>query len=93
MYKGLLPIGTVVLIGNGKKKVMIIGVGQVELNEAGKVWDYVGVIYPEGYLDAERMLLFNNEQITKVFFMGYQDDEQDIFKKIAEQKISEIKKG
>ena len=45
--KELLPIGSVVLLEGAKKKLMIYGVGQTQLNE-DKDYDYIGVVYPEG---------------------------------------------
>ena len=56
MFKGLLPIGSVVLVGNSKKKVMIVGLCQKGGTE-GKLWDYAGVVFPEGYLDPNKRFL------------------------------------
>jgi len=92
MFNGLLPIGSVVLVGNSKKKVMIIGVCQKGGSEEQKIWDYTGVIYPEGFLDPQKMFLFNNEQITKVYALGYQDAEQIAFKEKADAAIIELRK-
>lgn len=91
MINGLLPIGSVVLIGNSKKKVMIVGVCQKGGSEEEKIWDYTGVIYPEGYLDSQKMFLFNNEQITQVFALGYQDEEQLAFKEKADEAIKKLR--
>lgn len=93
MNNELLPIGSVVLIGNSKKKVMIVGVCQKGGQDLNAIWDYTGVIFPEGYLDSEKMFLFNREQITRVYALGYQDEEQIAFKKKAEETIEEIRKG
>lgn len=91
MLEGLLPIGSVVLIGNSKKKVMIIGVCQKSVGETEKIWDYTGVVFPEGFIAADKMVLFNNEQISQVFALGYQDEEQMAFKKKADETISKLK--
>lgn len=90
MFTGLLPIGSVVLIGDSKKRVMIVGLCQKGGTE-GKLWDYAGVIFPEGYLDAQKMFLFNNEQISQVFALGYQDAEQIAFKSKADAMIQELR--
>ena len=50
-----------------------------------------GVIFPEGYLDAEKMFLFNREQISHVYALGYQDEEQMASKQMADTKIRELK--
>lgn len=75
--KNLLPIGTVILLKEATKKIMIIGYLQV--TEDNKTFDYSGVIYPEGSLSSDQSLLFNNEDIDKVFFNGYKNEEYDAF--------------
>ena len=90
MINGLLPIGSVVLVGDSKKKVMIVGLCQKGGAE-GKLWDYTGVIFPEGYLDSNKMFLFNNEQITQVYALGYQDAEQLAFKAKVDEVICELR--
>ena len=91
MNNELLPIGSVVLIGNSKKKVMIAGVCQKGGSDPNKLWDYVGVIFPEGYLDAEKMFLFNHDQISRVYFIGHQDEEQLAFAQKAKEVIKEAR--
>lgn len=91
MLKGLLPIGSVVLIGDSKKKVMIVGVCQKGGSGEPRLWDYTGVLFPEGYLDSNKMFLFNNEQITQVYALGYQDAEQIAFKQKADAMMKELR--
>ena len=91
MFTGLLPIGSVVLVGNSKKKVMIVGLCQ-KGGAAGKLWDYAGVVFPEGYIDSNKMFLFNNDQITQIFALGYQDAEQMAFKKKVDVAVLELRK-
>ena len=82
---GLLPIGSVVLLKNSTKRLMIIGVAQVSQSEDGrKLYDYTGVLYPEGYMSAEKNYLFNLDQIDKLYAIGYQDDEALAFKEKAD---------
>ena len=87
--EGLLPIGTVVLLKNSEKRLMIVGVCQKEVGEKETIWDYAGCLYPEGYLGADKVYLFNNEQIERIFALGYQDEEQFAFK----QKIDQIRES
>ena len=75
--KELLPIGSVVLLKGGEKKVMITGVMQT--NEDGKEYDYLSVIYPEGNIGKEGNFLFNHSDIEQVFFRGYTDPEREAF--------------
>ncbi|MBQ4090675.1 MAG: DUF4176 domain-containing protein [Clostridia bacterium] len=89
---GLLPIGSVVLLKNSTKRVMIIGVCQASVGAEGrKVYDYSGCLFPEGYMGAERNFLFNQDQIDKLYFLGYQDDEQLAFKEKADALLADVR--
>ena len=73
--KGLLPIGSVVLLEEGTKRLMIFGVKQT--NEDTNIeYDYIGVLYPEGNIGNENQFLFNHEDIKEVVFTGYEDEER-----------------
>lgn len=79
--KDLLPIGSVVTIQGTSKKVMIIGILQMQ-QENSKLYDYLAVPYPEGFVSAKRNLLFNHESINDVIFTGYTNPERDGFMKL-----------
>ncbi len=68
---------------------MIVGVLQRD-SSSGNLWEYVGVLYPEGYVGAKDMFLFNTDAIDKIFAIGYQDTEQFEFKEIADQRYLEL---
>lgn len=85
--KNLLPIGTVVTLKEGVKSLMIIGIMQTDENE--KVYDYIAVLYPEGFLNAETFFLFNNEDIVEVKFNGYIDAEYKEHIKLLDEYIQE----
>ena len=92
MRDSLLPIGSVVLLKESTKRVMIIGLVQKQLKDGDSViWDYSGCFYPEGFMGPDRTFLFNNDQIDKVFALGYQDAEQFEFQEKIEQAWKEIK--
>lgn len=91
MLDGLLPIGTVTLLKNSTKRIMIIGVCQLEADDPTKVWDYVGCPFPEGFLGPDTTYLFNNEQIDKIYAVGYQDEEQFAFKVNADAALRKIR--
>lgn len=78
--KDLLPVGSVVLLKDATKKLMIIGIMQVKPEE-NKVYDYLGVPYPEGYVGSDNNFLFNHTDINDVIFTGYTNPERDIFLK------------
>lgn len=73
MKKELLPIGTVVLLEGGTKKVMITGYSSKKADEE-KVYDYNGCIFPEGFME-NIYLLFDREQIIEVFYKGLENEE------------------
>ncbi|MDR0858014.1 MAG: DUF4176 domain-containing protein, partial [Oscillospiraceae bacterium] len=53
MPKDLLPVGSVVLLNGADKRLMIYGV--LQLNpEDGVQYDYLGCLYPEGYVGLEQ---------------------------------------
>ena len=90
MFEGLFPIGTIVLLKNSTKRVMIIGVLQKQVKEGKEIiWDYSACFYPEGYMGPDKTFLFNGDQIEKVYAVGYQDEEQFSFK----VKFDEIRSG
>lgn len=74
-----LPVGTVVLLKNGKKRVMITGFC-VTPQGKDEAYDYSGCLYPEGFLSSNQNCLFNHSQIEKVFHMGLIDEEEIKFK-------------
>ena len=75
-YPKYLPIGSVVILNGGKKRLMITGYAQVDLQKANKVYDYCGCLYPEGIISTDNNMLFNHDDIAKIFCIGYSDDEQ-----------------
>ena len=88
-----LPIGTVVLLNGGTKKVMITGFCSVTEEEKDKVYDYTGCIYPEGYLDYDEICLFDHNQIEKVYHMGYIDEECQDFNEELKNITSQLESG
>ena len=80
MKEKYLPIGTVVLLKGGRKRAMITGFCSVAQENQEKIYDYSGCVYPEGYLSSNQVCLFDHDQIDKIFFLGYEDDEEKAFK-------------
>lgn len=76
-----LPIGSVVLLKGGTKKAMVTGFCSIAEEDTGKMYDYTGCVYPEGFLDFDQICLFDHSQIEKVYHVGYVDDEEREFKK------------
>lgn len=84
-----LPIGTVVMLKEAKKRIMVIGYLPVSNKDGEKViYDYAACLYPEGIISSDKTLLFNHDQIDKIYFIGNNDEET---KKFLES-IKEIEK-
>lgn len=75
MGNNLLPIGTVVLLKGGTKKVMISGYYSKSKDD-NKVYQYNGCIFPEGFMD-NTFCLFDTNQIEEVCYKGLENDEYD----------------
>lgn len=87
-YDKYLPIGTVVLLKKAKKRIMITGYGAKTDGNPGKLWDYVGCLYPEGMISSNKNLLFDHENISDVYALGYSDDEQVRFMKFFKESLN-----
>lgn len=85
MIKDLLPVGSVVLLKGGIKKLVIMGIKQADADKPDIEYDYAGVMYPEGYLGNDTLYLFNHADINDIIFTGYTNPERDEF-------LSEVEK-
>lgn len=90
MINELLPIGSIVLLKGGIRKLMITGIKTVVKEEPDTIYDYIGVLYPEGFIGDEGNFLFNNEDINDVIFKGYTNPEREDFMAFLDKKLSEI---
>ncbi len=84
-----LPVGSVVLLKGGTKRVMITGFCSIDNNNKEVLYDYTGCLYPEGIINSNEICLFNNDQIERVDFRGYSDKEEMDFKEGLEKALSE----
>ena len=74
----LLPLGSIVVLTNGEKKLMIYGRCQLAA-ESKDEFDYIACLWPEGNLDLEHTYLFNHSDIDTVSHRGYSDYEDLTF--------------
>ena len=82
-FNELLPIGSVIHVKGANKNMMIVGTAVIAQNTE---FNYMGVLYPEGYVDDKHTYLFNHDDIDQVLFLGYVNSEMQVFRtKIAEQ--------
>jgi hypothetical protein len=80
-----LPIGSVVILKGGTKKIMICGRLQRQ-NDTGQLWDYSACFFPEGIINPQELFLFNNESVDKLVFLGLRDgDELELQRYLLEQ--------
>lgn len=91
MESEFLPVGSVVLLNDATRPVVVIGFSVVEKGER-KVWDYLGCAYPVGVVGTDNNLLFQRNQIEKVISRGYEDDECKKFLKMMNNQYEELKK-
>lgn len=86
--KRFLPIGTIVLLKGATKRLMITGFCSVPSDDKSKIFDYTGCLYPEGVINSKEIALFNHNQIEKIYFVGYRDEEEKQFKEKLNDLIS-----
>ena len=70
----LLPIGSIVTLPDINFRMMIIGIKQ--LSADNHEYDYMGVPYPSGLVGEDSMLMFNQDEIVEVNYVGFQDSER-----------------
>lgn len=105
MKEKFLPIGSVVMLKNGKKAVMITSYcvvptgtqieGNKETTPKQIMYDYGACAYPEGILDSSVSYAFNHDKIDKILYVGYETKEQKEFSDMLNGglKILNEKKG
>jgi len=81
----LLPLGSIVVLKDGEKKLMIYGRGQLA-GDSNVEFDYVACLWPEGNLNERYTYLFNHVDINSVFYRGYSDDEDTAFLEVLERR-------
>lgn len=80
--KDLLPLGSVVSLKDATKSLMIIGKRIVSNNEK---FDYLSVLFPEGYISKESFYSFNNGDIEEVKFLGCINVESQVFDSLVKE--------
>lgn len=82
MKSKLLPIGSVVLLEGGTKKVMITGYYSKPVG-SDRIYDYNGCVFPEGLLETV-YCLFDRNQISRTLHVGYESEKyEDYMKELA----------
>ncbi|MBR3897925.1 MAG: DUF4176 domain-containing protein [Bacilli bacterium] len=90
MIDKYLPIGTIVILKGGRKRLMITGFACKSEETNNQLFDYCGCLYPEGVIFTDKSILFNHDQIEHIFFMGYVDEDEKAFKVNLEKIVSNM---
>ena len=91
MIEEFLPVGSVVMLKEGTKRISVIGFCPVIGD--GREFDYVGCLYPEGLLSPDQTLLFNHSDIKEIYHVGLKDQEHiDFSKKMVEARKNDKNK-
>ena len=84
-FKKYLPLGSVVLMKEAKKRIMITGYCVKSPESSDKIWDYIGCVWSEGMITPDKNLLFDHKDIQQIYAIGYSDDEQKRFMSVLDK--------
>ena len=90
-------IGRIIYLKEGSQKLMIINRGPiVDIDNQKYIFDYSACNYPVGVVE-DQIYYFNEENIDKVVFEGYSDQDevrfQELFENMKQNLDSEIQRG
>ncbi|MBI5972105.1 DUF4176 domain-containing protein [Staphylococcus caledonicus] len=78
-------IGSIIYLKDGSQKLMIINRGPiVEIDNQQYMFDYSACKYPIGVVE-DQLYYFNEENIDKVIFNGYSDQDEIRFQELFEE--------
>lgn len=92
MEEKYLPIGSVVMLKNATKRLMIAGFCAIDEQNKEKMWDYSGCVYPEGFLTSNQTCLFDHDQIDTIYHLGLVDKEENEFKATLKELVAAAEK-
>jgi hypothetical protein len=84
-----LPLGSIVVLNKTTQKLLIVARGMIVEND---YYDYGAFLYPQGLVE-DSLVYFNKDQIAKVDFKGFSDDDDQLFIGYIEQAIEERKQN
>jgi len=83
------PIGTVVILKGGNRPLMIYGRKQIQ-EKSNVIWDYVACLYPEGNISDKYIFFFQNEEIEKVLYYGYESQYEEKMQELLNEDSSDF---
>lgn len=90
VFQGILPAGSVVMLKEGNHRLMVTGYAQ-KLQGSDEVYDYVGCLWPEGFTAPDQNIVFNQDAVETVYFIGYQTDGQQVFAAKLQDALAEYR--
>ena len=80
-FEKYLPLGSICLLKGAERYLMVSGYLGMNGNniEDAEVFDYLGILFPVGVISSEVSLMFNHDQIDKVIFKGFENEESKKF--------------
>lgn len=86
----MLALGSIVYLKEGRTKVMVINRGPIVEKEGNKfLYDYTGCVYPTG-MNPEQVLYFNEDNVDRVVFEGYRDEDEQRFEELYKHSVEEL---
>lgn len=90
-------IGSIIYLKEGSQKLMIINRGPiVDIDNQKYIFDYSACNYPVGVVE-DQIYYFNEENIDKVVFEGYSDQDetrfQELFKEMMDNLDEDVQRG
>jgi hypothetical protein len=90
MLEKYLPVGSIVLLTGGTKRLMITGYCMQTEERPGVIYDYSGCLYPEGVIRSDVTSVFNHDQIERIDFVGFTDEEGKSFTDELNNKLKDV---
>ena len=77
----LLSLGSIVYLREGSLRMVVVGRHPTVKKDENKpiMFDYAAVSHPIGYAGDDKMFYFNHENIDKVVFEGFSNEDDERF--------------
>lgn len=69
-----LPIGSIVRVEGSDDKYMIIAHDYILAETPEMIWNYAACIYPQGNMGANPAMVFNQEDLSELLFIGAEEN-------------------
>lgn len=90
MFERTLPVGSIIRLVGANKRIMILGYAKRGKND-DQIFDYTGCVYPEGFGGRDALIVFNHQDIERIYALGYQGEERFDFEKQLREGLNKVK--